>query len=247
MKKLLVTLIGAISVAACGAASAAGETIVYDTSAFDALPWYVSGKAGVALPGTITSTTTFTGFGPVQTGSGDTTFDPGIAGAVSVGKYFTPELRGELEVGFASNAGRSFKGTDVFGNPSEGTLSGNVNTTTLMIAGYYDFTQFGDFVPHLSAGLGLAHVTSNLTYTETVGFGSAPGTITGSSTVPAARLGAGFEYHVSDAITFSADYTLIVGGDTSFTHTPTAAPANTSTVSSRLMSHAIAAGFTAKF
>lgn len=227
--------------AVCGAASAADLVIVEPIEVVvDTLPWYVSAKAGVALPGTINSTSTTT-FG--TGGSGNSTFDAGFAGAFSVGKYLTPELRAELELGFASNAGRSWDGTDAFGNPSRGSLTGHINTTTAMVGAAYDFTQFGDFVPYLSAALGAAHVNSNLTLNDTVG--SASGTIKGSSTVVAARIGAGFEYQLTDAISVTADYSVLVGGQTTFTHTD--AFGTVSTVKSNLMAHALAAGVRAKF
>ena len=90
--------------------------------------------------------------------------------------------------------------SEAFGNPSSGTLTGHATTTTVMLVGAYDFTHFGDFVPYLSAGVGVAHVNSNLTYDETVGFGMTDGTITGSNTVLAARVGVGFNYELTDAI-----------------------------------------------
>jgi opacity protein-like surface antigen len=239
VNKFLVTLIGAFSVAACGAASAA-DMIIITPPAVDVLPWYVSGKVGIALPGTIESTST-TAFG--VGGSGTSTFDAGFAGAVAVGKYFTPELRGEVELGLASNAGRSFEGTDAFGFASSGTLTGNVTTTTLMVGGAYDFTQFGDFVPYLSGGLGIAHVNTDLTLDDTTGFAS--GTITGASTVFAARAGVGFEYKLTDAVSFTTDYTVLVGGEVTSTHTDLFG--TESTVTSNLMGHALAVGIRGSF
>ena len=241
MNKVLVTLVGAVSMAACGVAAAQdAASITYDTSAVDALPWYVSAKVGVALPGTIESTT----INIMGNGTGKSTFDAGFAGAFAVGMNLTPDIRAELEIAHASNAGRSFEGTDAFGNPSSGTLTGHATTTTVMLVGAYDFTHFGDFVPYLSAGVGVAHVNSNLTYDETVGFGMTDGTITGSNTVLAARVGVGFNYELTDAISISADYAALFGGETTFTHTGVF---STSTVKSNFMAHALTAGIKAKF
>lgn len=244
MNKFLVTLVGAFSVMACCAASAqdvGSASVVVDTSAVDVLPWYVSGKVGVALPGTIESkSTTMFGVG----GSGKSTFDAGFAGAVAVGKYLTPQVRAELELALAGNAGRSFTGTDAFGGASSGTLTGNVTTTTFMVIGYYDFPQFGAFVPYLSGGLGLAHVTSDLTYKQTSpGFSMMDGTITGTDLVAAARIGAGFEYNVTDNLSVTADYTALFGGDTTFTHKGF----GDSAVTSPFMAHALAGGLKGTF
>lgn len=245
MNKTLVALVGALSVLACGVASAQdapmAANVSIDTSATDVLPWYFSGKIGVALPGTI-DTKSVTGFGVGP--SGKSTFDAGIAGAVAVGKYFTPQMRAELELALASNAGRSFEGTSPFGGASSGPLTGNVTTTTLMALGYYDFTQFGDFVPYLSAGLGVANVNSNLTYDDTVGFSD--GTISGNSTVLAARVGVGFQYKITDAISVTADYTALFGGQATFTHKDPFG-FGSSTVTSNVMAHAVAAGIKGSF
>lgn len=229
MNRFLVTLVGSFSLLACGGAAAA-----------DPLPWYASAKLGVSLPGTVESTST-TGFG--VGGSGKSTFDAGFAGAFAVGKYISPQVRAELELALASNAGRSFTGTDAFGNPSSGSLSGNVTTTSVMIGAAYDFTQFGDFVPYLAGGLGAANVRSNLTFTDTVGWSS--GTITGDSTVLAARVGAGFEYKLTDKFSVTGDYAAYFGGETSFTHT--GAFGMTSTVKSSFMAHSAAVGLKANF
>lgn len=244
VNKNFVAAVGVLSVLACGAASAQeavpSGSVVYDAAAFDALPWYVSGKVGIALPGTI-DTTSVTGFGVGP--SGKSSFDAGFAGAVAVGKHISPQVRAELELGIAINAGRSFEGTYPWGAPSSGSLDGNVTTTTAMALGYYDFTQFGNFVPYLSAGLGAAHVSSNLTYTDTVGFSS--GTITGSSMVPAARIGAGFQYKIVDSMDLTVDYTALFGGQAAFTHND--AFGGSTTVNSSVMAHALAVGVKGSF
>jgi opacity protein-like surface antigen len=246
VKKISVTAAGVLLAAmACGAASAQEAiptgSATYDTSAVDSLPWYVSGKVGVALPGTI-DTHSVNGFGVGP--SGKSTFDAGFAGSVAVGKYFTQQVRAELELGLATNAGRSFEGTYPWGAPSSGPLDGNVTTTTVMVVGYYDFTQLGDFVPYLSAGLGGAHVNSDLTYTDNTGFSS--GTITGSSLVLAARIGAGFQYKIADSINLTVDYAALFGGEASLTHQdPFGLPA--STVTSNVMGHALAIGLKGSF
>ncbi|MGB3025499.1 outer membrane protein [Paradevosia shaoguanensis] len=240
MKKILVSVIGALATMSCGAAVAADFGGTVTAASIDPLPWYVSGKAGIALPGTININAT--GFGGAITGK--STFDPGFAGAVAIGKYITPEVRAELELGLAQNAGKSFDGNLGFFGPANGPLSGNVTTTTLMAMGYYEFTQFGNFVPYLSAGVGVANVNSDLTFTDTVGFSS--GTITGSSTVIAGRVGAGFQFKVADSIDITADYTAMLGNNANFTFNSAFGGFPTN-ITSSVMGHALAAGIKGRF
>ncbi|MFD1941620.1 outer membrane beta-barrel protein [Paradevosia shaoguanensis] len=241
MKKILVSVIGALATMSCGAAVAADFGGTVTAASIDPLPWYVSGKAGIALPGTININAT--GFGGAITGK--STFDPGFAGAVAIGKYITPEVRAELELGLAQNAGKSFDGNLGLLGPVSGALSGNVTTTTLMAMGYYEFTQFGNFVPYLSAGVGVANVNSDLTFTDAAPGGSS-GTITGSSTVIAGRVGAGFQFKVADSIDITADYTAMLGNNANFTFNSAFGGFPTN-ITSSVMGHALAAGIKGRF
>jgi opacity protein-like surface antigen len=206
------------------------------------LSWYVSAKLGVALPGTIDLTATAAGLPDL---TGDAHFKAGPAGAVAIGKYFTPNFRAEAELGVAKNDGDSFSGTFAGFGPTSGTLTGSVTTVSVMAMGYYEFTQFGDFVPYLSAGLGAANVSSDLTYNDPVSFGGISGTITGNSTVFAGRIGAGFQYAVSDNIDLTADYTLLVGSRVSLNYTNTGG-IGTRNVSAGVLGHALALGLKAR-
>ena len=248
MNKNFIAAVGVLSALACGAASAQeavpAGAVVYDTAAFDALPWYVSGKVGIALPGTIDTSTVPGPF--LSDVTGKSSFDPGFAGAASVGKYLTPQVRAELELAIATNAGRSFEGEVALLGPTSGTLTGNVTTTSVMVMGYYDFTQFGDFVPYLGVGVGGANVNSNLTYTETAGFTFSDGTITGNSTVIAARVGAGFQYRIADSVAITADYTAMFGGSATLDYT-SAGGFITRKVTSNVMGHALAVGIKGNF
>lgn len=247
MNKIVVPLAGALAILACGAASAAdldaGPVVgVVTYEAGDALPWYGSAKVGVALPGSINVTATGGGFGDLE---GTSTFNAGFAGSIALGKYITPNVRAELELGVARNSGDSFEG-EVAGllPTSSGSLTGDVTTTTLMAIGYYEFTDLGDFVPYLSAGIGGANVHSDLTFDDDAGITS--GTITGSSLVFAARIGAGFQYAITDSVDLTAEYTALIGTNATFTWD---APAGgfTREVSSNVMGHALSVGLKGRF
>ena len=210
-----------------------------------ALGWYASAKIGVALPGTINMTATAGGLPDL---TGDARFKAGVAGAVAVGKYLAPNIRAEAELAVANNAGDSFSGAFA-GVPGQttGSLTGSVTTVSVMAMGYYEFSQFGDFVPYLSAGLGAANISSNLTYNDPGALGfPINGTITGSSTVFAGRVGAGFQYALSDSVDLTADYTLLVGSRANLTYTD-AGGAGTRNVSASVLGHALALGLKARF
>jgi opacity protein-like surface antigen len=238
----------AVSLLGVSAACAADQALpqidaIYMADDAAALNWYASAKIGVALPGTINMTATAGGLPDLN---GDARFKAGIAGAVAVGKYFAPNFRAEAELAVANNAGDSFSGTFAGFGPTSGTLTGSVTTFSLMAMGYYEFSQFGDFVPYLSAGLGAANVNSNLTYNDPVSFGGINGTITGSSTVFAGRVGAGFQYALSDNVDLTADYALLVGSRANLTYTNAGGVGNRN-VSANVLGHALALGLKARF
>lgn len=239
---LAVSLLGVS--AACAADQALPQVdAIYMADDAAALNWYASAKIGVALPGTINMTATAGGLPDLN---GDARFKAGIAGAVAVGKYLAPNFRAEAELAVANNAGDSFSGTFAGFGPTSGSLTGSVTTVSAMAMGYYEFSQFGDFVPYLSAGLGAANVSSNLTYNDPVSFGGINGTITGSSTVFAGRIGAGFQYALSDNVDLTADYTLLVGSRANLTYTNAGGVGNRN-VSASVLGHALALGLKARF
>ena len=183
-----------------------------DTSAIDALPFSITVRGGVALPGTINidSAVASNGFPAF---SGTITFDPGPAVGIAIGTALTDELRAEVELDIANNRAISNSFTFTNGFTATGTMTGSVTTTALMAVGYYDFTQFGDFVPYLSGGVGIVNVFTN----DLVSSVNTDGTTTGNSTVPALRLGAGFDFAVSENVSVGADYVAILGARSSLT------------------------------
>ena len=209
------------------------------------LSWYASAKIGVALPGTISMTATAAAAPDL---TGDASFNPGVAGAVALGKYLAPNVRAEVELAIANNSGSSFTGAFAgFPGQTTGALTGSVTTTTLMAMGYYEFSQFGDFVPYLSAGAGVANVNANLTYNDPGALGfPINGSITGNSLVFAGRVGAGFQYALSDSIDLTADYTALFGARANLTYTDVGG-VFTRNVSAGVMGHAVAVGLKARF
>jgi opacity protein-like surface antigen len=239
---LAVALLGGTTAYAADLRPPAAGSVYVGGGATD-LGWYASAKFGVALPGTINLTATAAGLPDL---TGDAHFKPGLAGAVAVGKYLAPNFRAEAELAVANNSGDTFSGTFAGFGPTSGTLSGSVTTVSAMAMGYYEFTQFGDFVPYLSGGVGAANVSSNLTYNDPVSFGGISGTITGDSTVFAGRIGAGFKFAVSDNLDLTGDYTLLAGTRANLTFTNTAGP-GTRNVNAGVFGHALALGLSARF
>jgi opacity protein-like surface antigen len=238
------SLIGATAVCAADQTLPQVDAIYMADDAV-ALGWYASAKIGVALPGTINMTATAAGFPDL---TGDARFKAGVAGAVAVGKYLAPNFRAEAELAVANNAGDSFTGAFAgFPGQTTGSLTGNVTTVSVMAMGYYEFSQFGDFVPYLSAGLGAANVISDLTYNDPGALGfPINGTITGTSTVFAGRVGAGFQYALSDSLDLTADYTLLVGSRANLAFTGAGGLGNRN-VSASVLGHAFALGLKARF
>ncbi len=241
---LAVSLLGVS--AACAADQALPQVdAIYMADDAATLNWYASAKIGVALPGTINMTATAGGLPDLN---GDARFKAGIAGAVAVGKYLAPNFRAEAELAVANNAGDSFTGAFAgVAGQTTGTLTGSVTTVSVMAMGYYEISQFGDFVPYLSAGLGAANINSNLTYNDPGALGFAiNGTITGSSTVFAGRVGAGFQYALSDNVELTADYTLLVGSRANLTFTGAGGVGNRN-VNASVLGHVLAVGLKARF
>lgn len=235
-------LVGATAAADVAVPEVAGVMITENNAP---LSWYASAKVGVALPGTIDMLATAPGLPDLN---GNATFNPGFAGAVAVGKYLAPNVRAEVELALANNPGNSFTGSFTgFAGQTTGALTGSVTTTTLMAMGYYEFTQFGDFVPYLSAGLGVANVNANLNYNDPGAMGfPISGSITGNSTVFAGRLGAGFQFAVTDGLDVTLDYTALLGSRANLTYTDVGG-VFTRNVSAGVMGHALAVGVKGRF
>jgi opacity protein-like surface antigen len=188
--------------------------------ALGADPLFFIYRAGVALPGTVSidSATASNGL-PAFTGT--MTFNAGPSFGIGVGMHVMDALRAAFEIGYASNTANSINVTYANGGTGTGTATGTVQTIGAMIVGYYDFTQFGDFVPYLSAGAGAVNISTR----DLVVSLNTDGTTTGNSTVAAARVGAGFSYKVSDNISIGADYFALIGGRSSMTfNDPVGAP-----------------------
>lgn len=119
---------------------------------------YVSGKLGFAVVPDLTATgSSWTG-----TWNDDISFNTGMAINGAIGYEFAP-FRTEFELGYQKNDADYSDGTEIYrGIPLPhyryDFADGNVNTTTYMANGYYDFKLGNGFTPYLGAGLGLATV-----------------------------------------------------------------------------------------
>ena len=78
--------------------------------------------------------------------------DPGPAVMFSIGRGFTDNIRGEFELGFRANDADSVSGA---------SASGDTDSWSAMINGFYDFDTGGDFTPYIGLGIGGARVEAN--------------------------------------------------------------------------------------
>jgi opacity protein-like surface antigen len=196
------------------------------------LQFYAHLTGGVSLPGTIRvdSTPGSNGSAPF---SGTMSFDAGPAFGIGVGARVTDNLRAEFNVTAATNNATSYNlDFPVFGN-FQGPATGSVQTVNISAVGFFDFTQFGDFVPYLDAGFGVTTITANNLMTSM----TPTGVTSGTSTVPALRVGAGFRYNVTEHLSIGADYALMVGtrATLSYSDPPNA---NNRTITTDVMGHA---------
>jgi opacity protein-like surface antigen len=207
----------------------------------DALPWYLSAKLGVALPGKVDMSGTFAGF---PTLNGEARFDAGLAGFLAFGKQVTSDFRAEIEFGGVQYNGRSFAGSFA-GTPfkTSGALDGDINMFSGAVLGSYEFGQFGMFRPHVTAGAGFAHIKSDLTYADAA-FGL-NGAIVGSDTVFIGRIGAGFDVAISQKASISFDYGAMIGSKANFTYAQPGIVARN--LSADVRGHAITGGLKIKF
>lgn len=208
--------------------------------------FYLTAKVGVALPGDLdvsASAASANGYGPF---SGEISFDPGPMFSAGVGMIFTPNIRGELELGYAQNKASSYSFDNVA--VPNGWATGTVSTTSLAAVGYYDFHQFGGFVPYLSAGIAAVHVRTDDLVVQT----NTDGTTRGSDTVAAVRLGAGVNYAVTEKVSLGLDYFALIGGESKLTFTDPIGPGGAGspfsrTITSDTMGHALSAKLSVKF
>lgn len=219
--------LAAVLVALCAvdgalAADAIDNSVIYEpTIADSALPFYASFNAGVALPGVVRVDGSVASNGlPAFTGT--LNINAGAAIGVALGYHFTDRLRAEAAFGLAHNGVSGFNFQFAGGGTATGTSTGSVTTATAFGVGFFDFTRFGDFVPYLSAGLGVINLTAN----NIVVSANPDGTTTGNSTVFGGRVGGGFNYKLSETFSVGVDYFALMGSRSTFRfNDPVGAPA----------------------
>jgi opacity protein-like surface antigen len=176
---------------------------------------YVSVFAGAAFPhavhGNYTDQTTTTSADiPLQTGY--------ILGA-TIGTHLMPNLRGEIELSYASHGVTGTETTHSTGG-ARGTSadSGSFNTLYLLGNLWYDFDTGGSFTPYLGGGLGVAVMMPNVSFPTFIGTPS----FSTSSAALAGQLGAGVKFQIADNMSLDLGYRVkgVFGGGLTQTNYP---------------------------
>jgi len=158
---------------------------------------YVSGAIGI----TNTDDADYTD----ATSGGDISLDNDVNVTFAIGTNITENIRGELELSYRQPDADTLtiNGTGSF------TAAGDVETTAVLLNGYYDFMPNETFSPYVSAGLGVAQHDADV---------SAGGTslISDDDTVFAYQLGAGVNVAVADDISLFGGYRYFATEDASF-------------------------------
>jgi OmpA-OmpF porin, OOP family len=130
-------------------------------------------------------------------------FDAGWVGQFTLGHHFTNNIRGELELGYRSNA------VDTVGSVD---ADGSAHTWSLMANALYDFANTSPFTPYIGAGAGVARVDySNVEPVGLIPTGSTR--IDSSDVVPAVQGIVGVSYNLNDKITFVTSYQYLTAVD----------------------------------
>lgn len=129
-------------------------------------------------------------------------YDTGFALGGSLGYAYDFGLR--LETEFTYRVTQANQLVDFLGIPF--SASGNVDTLSLMLNGWFDVNflsiLFGDFVPYFGGGVGLSHAWSN------VGWKGFP-IVEAEDTAYVWQAGSGVAYKISDKLFFSVDYRFL--------------------------------------
>lgn|GEM_PF-795575 len=104
---------------------------------------YFTVMAGYDQPGDLSGTTS-------NGQAFNTDVDAGFMAGIALGRYFGRSVRGEAEIAFRS---ADYKQTTSGGSTSTG---GSLESTALMLNGYYGFQFNSPIVPYIGAGVGAA-------------------------------------------------------------------------------------------
>ena len=147
--------------------------------------------------------------GATGTFVGDISLDAGFAITGALGRYFTDNIRGELEVGYSNADYDSLSGTGTVtynGTTYTATGSDDIDGSVSMFTGlanvYYDFnTTDGGITPYVGAGLGFVSYKDEVNSVGTLALDYSE-----TSTKFASALIAGFNANMGDGMTGGVDY-----------------------------------------
>lgn len=149
--------------------------------------YYVSLKGGLNLP----FNSNFDG--------GNVDFDNGFAVNAAFGKHFTKNIRGEIELGYASN---DFDG--VVGTYCPVEFNGKLYTYSVFTNTYYDIGTYAGFTPYVGAGLGVVQQHAEVD-------------IFGASDANLAYQGIlGVSYPIANRVSLTGEYRYVGEQDPSF-------------------------------
>lgn len=158
--------------------------------------YYVSGALGI-------TSTNDADFFDSAGNNGDFSIDNDINYAIAVGKRFKENWRGEIEL--------SYRSADIDGATLNGTslpaTTGDLDTTSLLLNGYYDFRAGKKLRPYLSAGVGLSRHSAESSITA----GGSE-----SDVVFAYQLGTGVSYAVKERTNVFGGYRYASSSDADF-------------------------------
>ena len=179
---------------------------------------YVAGGAGLSFPRDMDFD------GTAINSSAD--LDTGPVGVLSIGHGFMDNFRGELELGFRTSDVDSVGGT---------SASGNADSWSAMINGFYDFDTGGKLTPYVGLGLGGARIDAD-------GISPVSGTRVDDSDFGFAYQGIlGISYELSEQWSATADYRYFSAPDLSF------GAGNGTGVDSNFDSHSVMVGLRFNF
>lgn len=137
----------------------------------------------------------------------DVSFDEGLDLGMAVGYGFANNARLEGELSYDSH---DIDQTSVFGMDIDS--SGDAESLTFLVNGYYDFANTSSFTPYLSAGLGLSRIEVN-DYNFP---GSGVPDLNEDDTVFAYQIGTGVAYTATDQIAIDLKYRYWATEDPNF-------------------------------
>jgi opacity protein-like surface antigen len=197
MKTLLLGTSVALGIALAGGSAYAADLPMAAAPVIVAAPeqaaGYISIFGGYAFANTVHAHSTATDFDVSEP------FDAGYVIGGAVGTHLMPNLRGEVEVSYASHAAAGATSTFATG---AGTAYGEGRVSTLYLLGnlWYDIDTGSAITPYLGGGIGAAVVMPNVTM---------DGTTAGYNTDAwafAGQLGAGIKFAIADNISLDLGY-----------------------------------------